>query len=968
MLLPTVAPGAEIAGDSLNNPTTSDDRRILPEQVKLLYRQSAAGLAATPLLTTIAVPFLWNVVDQTQLLAWYGVSNLIIVLRYGLAIWYRRSQDHDEHAERWRDRFMIAVLASGANWGFAGFFLFPDQSPIHQAFLVIIIVGVTGGAVSLLSPLRRVFFPFLLLVSAPLIARLALSGEPILLFVGATIGVFVLIMASSAVTSYRASTNAIKLAFENTDLVEENSSILETLIEGVITIDDSGTIETFNPSAESIFGYATGEVIGQNVRILMTSEDRSRHDGYIHNYLKTRDAKIIGIGREVTGQRKDGTTFPMRLGIGEMEINGQRKFVGTVHDVSEQRFALSALQESEANLRNLTDLVPVGIYRADPDGGITYANDRALRVARTQVEGASYLGNAWQRYIYPEDSEPFASEFLAAVKAERPFTGEYRFGTPSGRVTWALSQATPEIDQNGNLIGYVGTLTDITERKLAEQAQAESERILRNITELTPVGIYQSDPDGHLNYVNDRWSEIMGLEGDAALDDGWINSMHPEDRDPVIEAWQAYVNGDSEKYRIECRIVRPDGSTNWLISQAARDYGENGELLGYVGSMTDITARRRAEAKLEESDTRYRDLYDNAPFAYASVNPDDRSLTDCNEALADLLGYTRDELTGMTVQQFYADTVDGIPKAAVLFEQLKLGESVENAELQMKRKDGETIWVNLSVSQKTDTSGKPIENRAIVVDLTDRKMAEFDLLVAKEQAEAANKAKSAFLSSMSHELRTPMNAILGFSQLLEQDATGPLNQNQREFVEEILRSGHHMLELIGDVLDLAKIESGGVNLDLKSQAPRPLIDACLQMVGASADQGGITVRSQYPADEMPMIKVDALRFKQALLNLLSNAVKYNCVNGDVILECNSGANGILHITVSDTGPGIPDAMCAKVFEPFDRLGAESSNITGSGIGLTVTKDLVESMGGAVGFDSIVGEGTTFWIDLPVAPV
>lgn len=1011
----------------------------------------------------------------------------------------------------------------------------------------------------------------------------------------------------------------------------ELRTTLETLIEGVITINDRGVIESFNKSAEKLFGYDSNEVVGQNVSILMPEEYGATHDANIHRYLETGEAKVIGKGREVRGKRKDSSTFPMLLGVGEMLVGEKRKFVGTVFDVSERRetedalcksegmfraltentsdytlvigvdglityaspaiertsgytieevigekyesFTLpddldvvraafgqalekpdetifvphfrtrrkdgrivyyealvtdmtkvegvegivvnlrdttdrtlmeqeaeesrartrvlqqrmdnalesirdgfllcdaedrivlcndayrddfkpirkylepgtpfvdflramyeseeilpkkfrteenikkrmethnnpesgpwtaptedgrwilvheyrthdggtalirsdvtervttqQALAERESELRTLTDLSPVGIYRADDDGRIVYANDRALKIGGNPEKDAPYLGNDWQKYIHPEDRKRFVSEFLTAVRAQSPFAGEYRFGSPSGPVIWALSQAVPEFDQGENMVGYVGTLTDITERKLAEQARAESERNLRNITDLSPVGIYQSDPDGHLTYVNDRWREIMGLRGDAALVDGWINSMHPEDRDPVIAAWQAYVNGDDEKYRVECRIVRPDGSTAWLISQATRDYGKNGELLGYVGSMTDITARRRAEAELMESDARYRDLYDNAPFAYASVNPEDRSLTDCNEALADLLGYTRDELTSMTIQQFYADTADGLPKATALFRQLKLGKSVENAELQMKRKDGKTIWVNLSVSQKRDASGKPIENRAIVMDLTDRKMAESDLLIAKEQAEAANKAKSAFLSSMSHELRTPMNAILGFSQLLEQNATGPLNQNQKEFIDEILRSGHHMLALIGDVLDLAKIESGGVDLDLESQAPRPLIDACLNMVDASANQDGITVRSQFPADELPMIKVDGLRFKQALLNLLSNAVKYNRPNGEVVLECNSGANGILHITVSDTGPGIPDEMRAKVFEPFDRLGAESSNIPGTGIGLTVTKELIESMGGTVGFESTVGEGTTFWINLPVAQV
>jgi len=275
--------------------------------------------------------------------------------------------------------------------------------------------------------------------------------------------------------------------------------------------------------------------------------------------------------------------------------------------------------------------------------------------------------------------------------------------------------------------------------------------------------------------------------------------------------------------------------------------------------------------------------------------------------------------------------------------------------------DAKGRWIQIN-EYKTHDGGTAL----IRTDVSDRVLAEQEALRAKEQAESANRAKSEFLSSMSHELRTPMNAILGFAQLLEQGATELPPENQETFVGEILRSGHHMLDLINGVLDLAKIESDDVSLDIREQAPRPLIDACLNMVTAPSDQNGITARGQIPEGDLPMVRVDALRLKQALLNLLSNAIKYNRHGGEVVLECNSGANGILHISVSDTGSGIPDDMRDKVFEPFGRLGAENSSIPSTGISLSVTKQLVERMGDTVGFESTVGEGTTFWINLPFA--
>jgi signal transduction histidine kinase len=229
------------------------------------------------------------------------------------------------------------------------------------------------------------------------------------------------------------------------------------------------------------------------------------------------------------------------------------------------------------------------------------------------------------------------------------------------------------------------------------------------------------------------------------------------------------------------------------------------------------------------------------------------------------------------------------------------------------------------------------------------------------------KAKSEFLASMSHELRTPMNAVLGFAQLLDQNPGEPLTETQKKFTDEILRAGRHMLDLIDEILDLARIEQGAVMLKIETVDPRPLIDECLAMAGAGADLNNVTLRNALPDGDLPAVRVDARHFRQALLNLLSNAVKYNCSGGKVVLACCcSAADGNFCVSVTDTGDGIPVEKQKRVFEPFDRLGAETSNISGAGVGLTVTKNMVEKMGGAIGFESTPGKGTRFWITVPVA--
>ncbi|MBF0250751.1 MAG: sensor histidine kinase [Alphaproteobacteria bacterium] len=237
---------------------------------------------------------------------------------------------------------------------------------------------------------------------------------------------------------------------------------------------------------------------------------------------------------------------------------------------------------------------------------------------------------------------------------------------------------------------------------------------------------------------------------------------------------------------------------------------------------------------------------------------------------------------------------------------------------------------------------------------------------AKEEAEAASAAKTKFLSSMSHELRTPLNAILGFAQLLRMHPTDRLTEEQAANVDIILGSGEHLLELINEVLDLARIEADRVALDMEAVDVGDVVKDCAVLTKAMGDKFGVTIRMDASVSAMPAIHADRLRFKQALLNLVSNAVKYNRPGGAVTIRANMAGGAVVRVSVRDTGPGIPPSAWDKLFEPFDRLGAEVREIEGSGIGLTITKKLVELMGGVIGFDSEVGVGSTFWIDMPMA--
>jgi PAS domain S-box-containing protein len=587
-----------------------------------------------------------------------------------------------------------------------------------------------------------------------------------------------------------------------------------------------------------------------------------------------------------------------------------------------------------------------------------------------------------------ELSTPITPGFEALVfKASRGIEDIYEltYIRKDGSRFPAVVSVTALRDAQNTIIGYLLIGTDNTARTQADDALQEAGALQSAIFNSANFSSIATDAKGVIQIFNvgaERMlgyvaADVMNKITPADISDpqeliARANALSAELSIPITPGFEALVfkasRGIEDIY--ELTYIRKDGSRFPAVVSVTALRDAQNAIIGYLLIGTDNTARKQIEAEQKKLDQRLRDqqfytrsLIESNIDALMATDPSG-IITDVNKQMEALTGCTRDELIGAPFKNYFTD-----PERAEAAIKLALSEKkVTNYELTARTRDGKETVVSYNATTFHDRDRRLQGVFAAARDVTERKRLDqvlqernAELESARSVAEKANLAKSDFLSNMSHELRTPLGAILGFAQLMESGLPSP-TVSQKRSIDQILKAGWYLLDLINEILDLALIESGKLSLSLEPMSLAEVMQECQAMIEPQAQKRGISVA--FPEIEIRyFVEADRTRVKQVLINLLSNAIKYNKVGGTVVVHYVAKTPGRIRICVTDSGEGLTPEKLTQLFQPFNRLGQEANVEEGTGIGLVVCKRLIELMGGVIGAESTVGKGSVFWIEV-----
>ena len=659
----------------------------------------------------------------------------------------------------------------------------------------------------------------------------------------------------------------------------------------------------------------------------------------------------------------DATPHELRFADQVVLVCDQRLPDGsTVHlsvDVSERQRAARQQQETEARLTAVLRAVPDLWFVVGPDDTYLMCSDEQhpLLIEPFERQRGQRFGD-----VLAPPFDRLAREALARARQTGEMQRmEYEVAMSDGRRRVFEARLAPMGD--GNVLYLTRDLTDL---RRMERELVTLQRAVEADAAMPLVVTDSTQPDRPIVYVNAAFERLTGFSRDEAQGRNCRFLMDPEREQPGLPELRAAL-AEGRPCTVVLANRRRDGSRflNELSIVPIRD--ARGAVIQHLGVLHDVTERVRAAERLRISEELYRSVVATISDGLIVAGPDGRILA-CNPSACDTLASDAATLTGRRLSELGYRLHDShdqplSPTEHPVQRVLRGGAAVREMPLVVHRPDGVVRRVLLTARALSPSGGsRALSCLVSFRDVTDQQAAA-QALLDKQAAELASRAKSEFLSRMSHEMRTPLNAVIGFSQLLRmQPESAP--SKVAEYADHILRASEHLLGLVNEVLDLQRVEEGRAALEPRAIELAPFLESTLELLRPAAQTSGIALASQVPGGHWVLADERCLR--QVLMNMVSNAVKYNRPGGWVLVTLLDAPPGRCTIAIEDTGSGLTDEQLARLFQPFERLGHETTGIEGTGLGLVITRSLIAQMGGSVTLSSVPGAGTLARIELPAA--
>lgn len=783
------------------------------------------------------------------------------------------------------------------------------------------------------------------------------------------------------------------------------TGILDAALDCIITIDHTGRITDFNSAAERTFGFSRAEALGcEMAQLIVPPALREKHRLGLRRLVQTgQGAGLIGKRIEVPALRADGVEIPIELAITQIGTGGEHPFyTAYLRDISERKRTEATLAANAAQQREARDYFEksfsaspalMSIARAG-DGRIIAANSAFLRGSGFTIE--EVLEHTTEELGLWTSLEARA-EFLQRIRSAgdvRDFEADFR-GKAGGSRTLLLNA---DIIELGGVACIFTVGVDVTERRRRDLIQAATYQI-------SHAGLGGDDVPalcakvhgiiGRLMSAKNFYVALINADRTMLTFPYFVDETepHPAPRptrnsftelvldtcEPVLGSCAEIVARLKERGpyehvpgRVSCAqwmgapLIVEGKSIGVIAVQDYRNpaaYGEEDKrLLSFVADQTAaVVHRREADAARSHAEQQYRSIFENTIEGLYQSTTDGRFIQ-ANPALVRMLGYpSTEELLRAHWQNIY---VKG-GRREDFFELIQHSDDITDFESEVYRYDGSRIWISESVRVMRNAAGEIDHFEAVAVNVTAQREAARLLQHAKEEADAASRAKSTFLASMSHELRTPLNGILGYTQILRRD--DQLTPRQREAIGVIQSSADHLLALINDVLDLSKIEARKLELHPTQFDLSDFTQAVVHVFVPRAREKNLQLETVYPPDLPRVVRGDEQRLRQVVFNLLGNAIKFTS-QGGVVFSIERAADSLIRVSVSDSGPGISTEDQLRLFEPFTQVGDQRQRSGGTGLGLAISRSIVEQMGGRLELESQPGLGSRFWFELPLPAV